>query len=479
MATYNTPGVYIEEISTLPASIAAVETAIPAFIGHTAIIADGDDADGLLYNPKRITSLIEYHTIFGGPNSEDIAITIDDELDSTDTLISRSIKATLATPSQYKMYYSIRMFFDNGGGPCYVVSVGDYGDAVAEGDGTTAPTTGGITGGFKALEKVDEPTLLLFPDAISLSTVAEYGNVVVAALSHCNKLQDRFTIADVYGNGSDTAITNYRSALGMNNLKYGASYHPFLKTSLNYGYSESVVNIDTHNENGAAATVNPLGNPTLEALSTSNPSLYRNVVAAISDQLFVEVPPSGAVAGIYAMVDSQRGVWKAPANVSLNSVIEPSIKITHEQQERLNVDASTGKSINAIRMFTGKGTLVWGARTLAGNDNEWRYVPVRRLYIFIEESVKKATEFVVFEPNDANTWLRVKTMIENFLSSLWREGALAGAKPEDAFYVKIGIGHTMSAIDILEGRMNVEIGLAAVRPAEFIILKFSHKLQQS
>jgi hypothetical protein len=153
--------------------------------------------------------------------------------------------------------------------------------------------------------------------------------------------------------------------------------------------------------------------------------------------------------------------------------------VSHDQQADLNVDATSGKSINAIRTFTGKGTLVWGARTLAGNDNEWRYIPVRRLYIFIEESVKKATEFVVFEPNDANTWLRAKTMIENFLSKLWRDGALAGAKPEEAFFVRVGLGQTMSAQDILEGRLIIEIGLAAVRPAEFIILKFSHKLQES
>jgi len=123
--------------------------------------------------------------------------------------------------------------------------------------------------------------------------------------------------------------------------------------------------------------------------------------------------------------------------------------------------------------------LVWGSRTLAGNDNEWRYVPVRRFFIFVEESVKKATEFVVFEPNDAKTWLRVKTMIENFLNQLWKQGALQGAKPADAFFVNVGLGITMTAQDILEGRMNVEIGMAAVRPAEFIILKFSHKLQQS
>src|SRR5690606_17988716 len=144
----------------------------------------------------------------------------------------------------------------------------------------------------------------------------------------------------------------------------------------------------------------------------------------------------------------------------------------------LNVH-TTGKSINAIRSFTGKGILVWGARTLAGNDNEWRYVPVRRFFNMAEESIKKATEQFVFEPNDANTWVRVRAMIENFLILQWRAGALAGAKPEQAFYVRIGLGQTMSAIDVLEGRMNVEIGMAVVRPAEFIILKFSHKMQEA
>ena len=141
------------------------------------------------------------------------------------------------------------------------------------------------------------------------------------------------------------------------------------------------------------------------------------------------LPPSGAIAGVYAAVDSERGVWKAPANVSLNAVIAPAVKITAEQQKTYNVDANAGKSINIIRSFTGKGTLVWGARTLAGNDNEWRYVSVRRFFNFAEESIKKATEQFVFEPNDANTWVRVQAMIENFLTTQWRQGALQGVKP--------------------------------------------------
>ncbi len=187
------------------------------------------------------------------------------------------------------------------------------------------------------------------------------------------------------------------------------------------------------------------------------------------------LPPSGTIAGVYAAIDRTRGVWKAPANVSINSIIGPAVKIDSHDQEDLNVH-TTGKSVNAIRAFTGKGTLVWGSRTLAGNDNEWRYVPVRRFFIMVEESTKKASEPFVFEPNDANTWVKVRSMIENFLILQWRAGALQGAKPNDAFFVNVGLGVTMTELDILEGRMIVEIGMAVVRPAEFIILRFSHKM---
>ncbi len=206
--------------------------------------------------------------------------------------------------------------------------------------------------------------------------------------------------------------------------------------------------------------------------------LYKSLVSRAEQDLMV-LPPSGAMAGIYAKVDEERGVWKAPANVSLSSVSAPYVNLNAFDQEELNVDVNAGKSINAIRAFTGKGVLVWGARTLAGNDNEWRYVPVRRFFNFAEESIKKATEQFVFEPNDANTWVRVRAMIENFLTLQWRAGALAGAKPDHAFFVKVGLGETMTSLDILEGRMIVEIGMAVVRPAEFIILRFSHKMQES
>ena len=166
------------------------------------------------------------------------------------------------------------------------------------------------------------------------------------------------------------------------------------------------------------------------------------------------------MAGLYTAVDSSRGVWKTPANVSVNMVNAPSVDISSEQQEDLNVDVMAGKSINVIRTFPGIGTLVWGGRTLDGNSQDWRYINVRRTLIMIEQSLKLSARAYVFEPNDANTWVTVKCMMNNFLTNLWKQGALAGAVPEQAFDVQIGLGSTMTATDILDGKMLISVKVA-------------------
>jgi phage tail sheath protein FI len=206
-------------------------------------------------------------------------------------------------------------------------------------------------------------------------------------------------------------------------------------------------------------------------------NLYNKIKKEIKKEKVV-VPPSSIVAGIYAKVDRERGVWKSPANVTLKSVLGPTVKINNELQEYLNVH-ETGKSINAIRSFPGRGTLIWGARTLAGDDEEWRYISVRRLFIYIEQYLKTSTNFAVFEHNNNITWLKVKSISNFFLERLWQKGAMVGNSPEEAFFVNIGLNSTMTQKDILEGRMIIEVGIAPVKPAEFIILKFSHKLQEA
>ncbi|MCB0396112.1 MAG: phage tail sheath family protein [Flavobacteriales bacterium] len=478
MATViKTPGVYIQEISKLPASVAAVATAIPAFIGYT----EKRRKDSVTLGPNvpvRITSFPEFEEIFGGPESEELDVTVHDKLTGpAGDLISRTITVAQADPSEHNLYHAVQMYFANGGGPCYIVSVNPNPHTFP----VAAFSKDDFEDGLDAIKKVDEPTLLLMPETADGLNADDHYELAQKMLAQCASLQDRFTIIDTHNSDSDTVDAS--TTLGIDDLKYGAVYHPYLRSSIVVPYVDADVTITHTTDDGDTNPAGAFDGLGLDDLSSeganTNLAVYYQIKGEINRQAKVILSPGSSVAGIYARVDRERGVWKAPANVSVRSVAEPLLNISAEEQENLNVNAVSGKSINAIRTFSGKGVLVWGSRTLAGNDNEWRYVPVRRLFIFVEESVKKATEFVVFEPNTAGTWQRVKGMIENFLVKLWREGALAGAKPEQAFFVKVGLGETMTPLDILEGRMNVEIGMAAVRPAEFIILKFSHKLQES
>lgn len=470
MATsYKTPGVFIEEIPKLPPSVAQVETAIPAFIGYTQ--RRGTTASPLptttissisVANAVRITSLLEYETLFGdGPITLTLS-TVPGAIPASDP----PVRTATAVVSTHTLYYHMQLYFANGGGPCYIISVGDSASADRE--------LANFQAGLTMIAGYDEPTLLVFPEANRLAQDAR-DTLYAAALSQAALLQDRFVIMDV----EDDGVDDFRDGIGTNNLKYGAAYHPFLKTSLTASLNLGTTSIAYTKKVNADIDFDDAGEENTSKFYSALTGEEQAVLKAQWDALAITLPPSAAVAGIYAYVDSTRGVWKAPANVSLTGVIEPTKRITDESQRDLNVDATAGKSINAIRAFTGKGTLVWGARTLAGNDNEWRYVPVRRFFNMVEESSKKATEPFVFEPNDANTWVKVQGMLENFLTTLWRQGALQGAKPEHAFYVAVGLNKTMTALDILEGRMIVEIGMAVVRPAEFIILRFSHKMAES
>lgn len=485
MPTYNTPGVYVEEIPVFPPSIAPVATAIPAFIGYTekAIGRQGED---LTEKAVRITSLLEYEAYFGKPPKHAMDINIVKRVTAGGRLLGISVSWDSAPglPEQF-LPYALQLYFANGGGPCYIYSVGAYG-TVTDSDFTDA---------ISALEAEDEPTLLVFPDAAMLDST-DYGGVVDAALASCNKTQDRFTIADVPDampgkNDTNAKVTSdFRSKVSSNSvefLKYGAAYFPYINTSLGLytddasvtiaDYTTTTVADDGSESDATTATAKLLSDATLD-LKGKDTAVY-NAVKAFIGQASVTLPPSGAIAGVYPRVDRTRGVWKAPANVGLAQVIGPAVNVTNDLQDGLNIDPGTGKSVNAVRAFFGKGTLVWGGRTLAGNDSEWRYISVRRFANFVEESVRKAVNVFVFEPNDANTWVKVRTMIENFLINQWRDGALMGAKPDQAFRVVVGLGQTMNAQDILDGYMIVEVHLAIVRPAEFIVLRFMQKMPEA
>ncbi len=482
---YAIPGVYVEEITKFPPAVAQVETAIPAFVGYTERRLDANGGTLAQDTPVRISSMTEFETLFG--NAPRLTVT-EVRLDADNNILG----ATIST--SFYLHHAVQMFYANGGGDCYIVSV-----AAAPGF-SGGYVSGEILSGVNALELVDEPTLICFPDAAGNDDGGISTSLQVRALQLCAELGDRFTICDTLL--GDPLGATFRNEIGINNLKYGAAYTPWLQATFakNLTFEELSTGIFTRNGVGGLALEALTTDTATQTLVTTyranlgveteaeladrelalrnNFGLYKAIIAAING-LPLSMPPSGAIAGVYATVDRTRGVWKAPANVSLNLVAEPTSGFTQGQLANLNIDPVAGKSINAIRTFTGKGVLVWGARTLAGNDNEWRYINVRRFYNMVEESVKKPAGQFVFEPNDANTWVRVQGMIENFLTLQWRAGALQGAKQEHAFQVAVGLGKTMTADDILNGRMIVQIAMAPVRPAEFIILRFEQKMPES
>lgn len=186
------------------------------------------------------------------------------------------------------------------------------------------------------------------------------------------------------------------------------------------------------------------------------------------DKRNIAIPPSGSVMGIYARSDNERGVHKAPANEAVRACVGLDCNFNKGEQDILNP-----KGVDLIRAFPGMGIRVWGARTVS-SDGSWKYVNVRRLFIFIEESIKANTNWVVFEPNDETLWVRVKRTIEVFLTGLWRNGSLAGTSTDEAFYVNVGRS-TMSQDDIDNGRLICVIGVAPVKPAEFVIFRITQK----
>lgn len=483
MPSYKTPGVYVEEESLNPPHMTAVESSVPVFIGYTLIHKDEHGKD-LKNKPFKIHSFNEYIERFGTDNVQSVQIVLTQKIvAATGQAQNASVELlnTNASHPDHLLYYSIQLYFANGGGPCYIFSVGQQPQ-------TLNPDV--FINAINALESHDESTLIVFPDVCKYPH-EKIGDIIDVALFHCEMVMNRMVIIDVpdaYPGGNEThqAIDlNFREKIISDTkyLKNGAAYFPYLKATIPPLSDDNHIKIERH----IVISVNADG--TEEALTGPFEGLYLsddqikvndtgsyNLVTSFVQNNGIILPPSGAVAGAYVRNDLDQGVWKAPANISLSNVQEPAISISDQFQEKLNVDPVSGKSINAIRQFTGKGTLIWGARTLAGNDNEWRYVPVRRFFDMVEESINKAMEQFVYEPNDSTTWSKIKSMIENFLLDYWKKGALSGAKPEEAFFVKVGLGETMTEDDILNRRLIVEIGMAVVRPAEFVIFRISKKL---
>ena len=514
--TLQTPGVYIQEKSAFPYSAVPVATAVPAFIGYTKkAIRDKKD---LTNHPTRISSFGEYLLYFGdAPDTKyELVVSADKQ---------QIFELSTKKETRFLLFYSMKLFFANGGSDCYVVSIGNYSskpilaDFNAEVDVNSKLSPKGIA----TLERELEPSMLVIPDAVLLGA-DDCATLQQWMLAHCAKMASRFAILDVFMDENDTEkpdtqklVQDFREKIGNQNLMWGAAYYPWLHTTITGAEAVSFRQVDPESWNDLIALlltevdeseskgldkkraedlkteIKKIKNAVVEdlkgldeaarssdkilhqTLSAISP-LYQSIMATIREKLNL-LPPSAGIAGVYCMVDNNVGVFQSPANVSLGSVIQPLVNITNETQEDLNVPLN-GKAVNAIRTFPGKGVLIWGARTLDGNSQDWRYVNVRRTVIFIEQSIKYAIEPYVFAPNDSNTWTSVKAMITNFLTNVWQQGCLAGASPEDAFSVDIGPGSTMTAVDVLDGFMNITVKIAVTRPAEFIVITFQQRMQQ-
>ena len=319
---------------------------------------------------------------------------------------------------------SLRLFWASGGKGCFVVSCGNYAAA-----SVTLPA---LRAGLTTAGKLRDATLVIIPDAAALPDAASHATLTRETLQACRDGEDRVALIDPWsadGAALDAVLTAFRDGLapvGEEARRYGAAYFPPLRWEAG----------------GVTRTL----------------------------------PASAAVAGVIAATDRTRGVWAAPANVAVPGV--PSVALDQAATDQLAHPAD-GLAVNAIRVFASVGPLVWGARTLDANSEDWRYLFIRRTMTFIEQSVRLAATAYVFEPNDANTWITIKSALQNFLFGLWKEGALSGATPDEAFNVMVGLGVTMTPDDILDGKLTVAVLVAVTDPGHFIEITFQQQMQRS
>jgi len=495
-----TPGVYVIEKTSFAKSAISLPTAVPAFIGYTekAVI----NGKSLINLPTPVRSLSEFETLYGmGPKhlfelSTSEEGDFDLEIDNKKYLLG--LKST-----RFFLYDSLRFYFANGGGLAFIVSTGTY----SAPDGTVnGVTKSEILAGLQSIESQPDPTLIVIPDLMNL-TAPSAVDIQQQMLAQSSKLQNRFALLDVFnGNvsrtfGKDDIVNIFRDKIGTNALAYGAAYYPFVQTSIvdsdelsftnviNKELLIEILGIEAAQINSNQRKIDEINNELSkiqkEGIDPKGIHKTLKVVCPsyliLLDQMGAKLnilPPSGGVAGLIARVDDTRGVWKAPANEPILAVTAPVVRLTNEEQEDLNICVS-GKSVNAIRYFPGEGCLVWGARTLDGNSQDYRYINVRRTLSYIEQSIKNAARAYVFEPNNSSTWVSIRASITAFLTGFWQSGGLAGGAVSDAFEVNVGLGTSMTSEDIIEGMLKVSVKVALLRPAEFIVITFEQRMQTS
>lgn len=418
MPQYLTPGVYVEEILAGTKPIEGVGTNVAAFVGFV-------ESDANVGIPTAVNNWTQYTNLF------------QDEGPST--------PLTLA----------VHGFFLNGGQRCYVLNVGKNGSLAGK-------------PGLVSLEHIDEIAIVGAP---GYTDAASYD----AVLTHCELMKDRVAVLDAPPTVDDlNELTKPATASSSSSSSSSSS-----------GSSTAAAADDASGDASSGGSPSGSSSGGSSASGTSGSSSSRRGSGAMARQSdwgaeyfpwikvidpltgrLVEAPPSGHVAGVWARTDGNRGVHKAPANETVRGALDLTYSLTPSEQGLLN---SAG--VNAIRSINGS-IKIWGARTLAGSASEWRYLPVRRLFAFAEESILQGTNWVVFEPNDRTLWNAIRRDIRAFLRRLWRDGALFGATEREAFFVKCD-EETNPQEDIDAGIVTALVGMAPVKPAEFIVFKVS------
>jgi phage tail sheath protein FI len=521
MPTYTAPGVYVEEVPSSQKVLSAAPTAVAAFVGFTERAPGDDPNDPQGLAPRLVTSWSQFESLYGGfapgcmlplsvygyfanggsiayicrvPNSEPAGQPARAELPAADRALGSPLKIESVDPdaditveiatedagdaaadgpapftltvllagepvesfpnldfaagernvktvvNKTSTKIKVDVALDKGvdlASQLEVLRPGRY--ALQKAAPVPVPVTGrkfagseSARNGINGLSVASDVTMVVVPDLITAATGADgkvdlnlWKSVQTALISHCEQNGNRMAILDAPPGMSPQQIKDWRSDVAMYDSAFAALYYPWIKVD------------------------NPIG------------------VNGNSEML---IPPSGHIAGVWARTDETRGVWKAPANDTIRGVLDIERSVSQNEQSLLNPIG-----INCIRPFGTRGIRIWGARTLS-SDTDWRYINVRRLFNMIETTILEGTQYAVFEPNDVNLWEGVKRTLNGFLRGLWSAGALFGASADQAFYVKCD-AETNPPESIDEGKLVVEVGIAPVKPAEFVVFRISQQKQ--
>ncbi len=520
MPTYTAPGVYVEEVPSSQKVLSAAPTAIAAFVGFTERAPSDDPNDPQGLAPRLVTSWSQFESLYGSfaegcvlplsvygyfanggsiayicriPNSEPAGQPSRAELPAADRALGTPLKIESVEPdanitvevaaedpgdaadgpspftltvlvdgapvesfpnldfgsgernvktvvNKTSTKIKVDLTLDKGvdlASQLEVLKPGRY--PLAKAAPVPVPVSGrkfagseSARNGINGLSVASDVTMVVVPDLITAATKDDgsvdlnlWKAVQTALISHCEQPGNRMAILDAPPGMNPQQIKNWRSDVAMYDSAFAALYYPWVKVE------------------------NPIG---------------------VNGNSEVLVPPSGHIAGVWARTDESRGVWKAPANDTMRGVLDIERTISQNEQSLLNPIG-----INCIRPFGTRGIRIWGARTLS-SDSDWRYINVRRLFNMIETTILEGTQYAVFEPNDVNLWEGVKRTLNGFLRGLWSAGALFGASADQAFYVKCD-AETNPPESIDEGKLVVEVGIAPVKPAEFVVFRISQQKQ--